>query len=201
MINKMGKKGISDKALVTLVIVAVVVSIACTWVSLSKLRTIEITGLATEVTGTVNVSAGIAADISLPVSTVNFGTMQMDQTNDTTDDNPAPFNVSNDGNVCVNITIYRDTTNWFTGTVHGGNASNTNDTMYQVECPGSNCQSGTVTSWTNITTSAVKAIAGLNWTSGNDTTQVEVKIHVPSDETPGAKGTVVTFSASDSGLC
>jgi len=197
----MGKKGISDKALVTLVIIAVIVSIVGTLVSLSKLETIEITGLTPTQTGTINISAGVSADISLPVGTVNFGTMQLDETNDTTDNAPAPFNISNDGNVCVNITISRDTTNWFTGSVHGGNASDTNDTMHQVHCPGANCKSGTVTSWANISTDARLTIAGLNWTAGNDTTEVEVKVHVPANEPAGAKGTTVTFTASNSGLC
>lgn len=196
----MNKKGISNQALVTLAILALVVSVVGTLISLSKLETLRITGFASNITGTINITAGAATDISLPTATVNFGTMTGGEVNDTTDGYPAPFNISNDGNVCVNITIRRDQTNWLTGSVQGGNTSNNNNTMYQIDCLGIGCKSGTVTSWTNITNSTgVLAIAGLNFTSGNDTAQVEVKVNVPTDEIGGTKGTVVTFSATNSG--
>lgn len=217
--NKMNKKGISNQALVALVIAAVIVSIAGTWISLSKLKTIEITGLATEQTGTINVTAAAAADISLPTNSVNFSTLSNGQVNDTSTaafTGPAPFNISNDGNVCVNITVRRTQTGWLSGTVTGGNTSNNNGTLFNVTCYGNwtassaGCRVGTQNGtgplgsggWTNLTNgSAILAIGGLNYSSGNDTAEVEIRIHVPSDEAAGSKQTTVTFTASNSGLC
>lgn len=191
-----------NKLLMNLVIVALVVSIGGALISMDKLNSLGITGEAIE-NGTINVTVGIVEDITLIVSNVDFGSMQGDGTNDTTDDSPAPFDVSNEGNICVNITIKRDDLNWFTGTTVAG------DTQMNVTCP-SNCQSGTwgnasggsFPEWNNLTTSPQLMIAGLNWTDGaTDNAELEIKIHVPIDEPAGAKGTIVTFTASDSGLC
>ena len=43
--------------------------------------------------------------ISLPVDTVNFGSLGMDETSNTTDDSPAPFEIQNNGNCFLNIKL------------------------------------------------------------------------------------------------
>lgn len=189
----MNKKGISNQTLVALVFLALVVAIGGTFVSLSKLRAIEITGFTSTPTGVVNVSTVTATDISLIVDSVSFGSLQADSVNSTLDDDPAPFNVSNDGNVCVNITLTRDNSSWFTGTTAY------NDTMFNVTCGTTSTCLTLLTDWTDLNTTAVNALAHLNYTNGKDSAEVHIYIHVPSDETGGGKNTTVTFTASDSG--
>ena len=208
----------NNQLLTILVILAVIFSVSGFLISLSKIKTMEITGLATTQTGAVNVSATSAQDITLIVNQVNFGSLGAGSTNNTLDEAPLPFQLQNDGNVCVNITIERTQTSWITGSVQGGNLSRNNNTMFNTTCStplkcrtGHRADNGTGagpyelnlnTTWLNITQGhALKAIVGLNFSDASDDAEVEILVHVPADEAAGNKNTSITFTASDSGLC
>jgi hypothetical protein len=146
-------------------------------------------------TGTANVTVASVVSISLPVNTIDFGTMNNGETDDTTDGAPAPFTVQNDGTVQVNVTIAA--TSLFSGT---GGPSPSTAYQYQI----ANSTEGTLawvetcsdTAWTNMPTTAEDAICFLNFTDATDMVEVEIKVTVPNDEPAGFKSSTVTFTAS-----
>ncbi len=142
-------------------------------------------------TGTLGVNILSSVTISLPVNIVNFSNMYPNDVDDTTDNNPPPFKVRNDGSVYVDITI--EATNLFNGT----GAQNPSQ-YYQFKIQSNNDGPGSVSAWTNISIAGVPipAIDALNFQNGNDTAQIEIKLQIPPDEPAGSKTSVITFTAS-----
>ena len=80
-------------------------------ISFNYLGSLSITGF---VFGTANVTVGQTVDITLTIGNLDFGSINIGQTNNTTDFSPPPFVIENIGNTDVNITIYA--TNLWIGT-------------------------------------------------------------------------------------
>ena len=129
--------------------------------------------------------------ISLPVNSVDFGSITRDVYYNTSDDTPTPFLVQNDGNSLVNITLYAtglfDTAplpSWY----------------YQCKA-GDSTEIGafnstfSLTDWTNITgqTSPLELISLLQYQDINDSAEVEIQIKAPVDEGAGFKTSTITF--------
>jgi len=145
------------------------------------------------VTGTTQLSVATATTISLDVNTVDFGSMQIGETNNTADDKPYPFVIQNDGTVKVNITI--NASDLFTGThtfpgINYQYAVNTSTEGTCFNLAGSN------TSWTYMPATASPAIGLLDFPNGCDTVQAEINVTVPSDESVGSKTSTVWFIAT-----
>ncbi|MFO7872219.1 MAG: hypothetical protein R6U26_01090 [Candidatus Undinarchaeales archaeon] len=154
-----------------------------------------ITGL---VTGTAQVEVTGVAQISLPTSSVNFGQITPGATNDTTDDNPAPFVIQNDGNVIVNVSIERDpsSTPMFNGT---GGGDNTASFQFKAdnttEANSFNWETST-TSWTNVPgTTTTNFLNELGHQKQKDSAEVDLLINVPEDEPAGVKSESLIFTA------
>jgi hypothetical protein len=143
---------------------------------------------------TVKIQSDIS--ISLPVNTVNFGTLNMSSSDNTGDDSPAPLVLRNDGNARVNITA-NFTDLW--ATAPNPNASYRfkirNATGCFIE------DGNTTTSWTNAFNSSTTSgiIKKFNFTSGYQTgcnnVSVDISVSVPDQETPGAKSSVIIFTS------
>ena len=141
----------------------------------------------------INISALI--QISLPVSVVEFGALGFFDTNDTSDDFPAPIVVQNDGNAFVNVTIeatslwdtFDNPTDFYTYKVDNVSAEN-----------GSFNFGSSTTSFSNIPlfSSAEIAIVELNKTNATDSAEVDIFVDIPPDEVGGLKTSNVTFTAS-----
>ncbi|MEM7817779.1 MAG: hypothetical protein QXL81_03090 [Candidatus Aenigmatarchaeota archaeon] len=182
--------GVSDTTWIAgLLVIALFVSAVGT---LSLVGRISATGLGSD-TGTTEANVQASTTISLTVESVNFGNVNLNASDDTTDNSPAPFVVRNDGSVNVNITI-NATPLW------SGVSKVASD--YQVMCGdnsgnprGVDCPTGSVESWTDLTTSPQKIIANLPFADNGDEVQAEIKIHVPLDEPAGAKSSTVYFIA------
>ncbi len=182
------QKKSSDSLLVGLLLLAIVVSFFGTYLSVMKLRGIPLTGLVT--TGTTQLNVTRTVSIVLSVSTVDFGNKVVTNADDTTDNSPPPFTVVNNGNVNVNVTV--NASPLFTGTT-------SNATDYRFRCSNSEsvCNGAginTFTAFNQTTTSLV--MVNLSFPDTNDSENLEISIVVPDDETPGAKTSTVTFTAS-----
>jgi len=181
---------ISNNILAGLVIVVLVLSIVSVYSTMGSRPTTSITGMAT---GTTSVAVPAQVVISLPVNSIDFGNMNINDVNDTLDDSPAPFQVQNDESVDVNITV--EATDLWSGTNGACPTS-----FYQFACGSGEvaCGTGSITTFTNIppTGSPTLAIANLGYTDSADQVELDIKVTVPSDEPAGAKSSTITFTAS-----
>lgn len=160
-------------------------------ITLLTVQIIHVTGAATGVT---NVTVGSSTAISLVISNVDFGTMNTNDNNDTTDDNPAPFILRNDGNLNVNISI-NATPLW---EQDGYNITNES---YRVKCGNTtewNCTPASINTFTNlpIDQNPILIIHNLTYQNIMDEAEVEVNVTVPPAEPDGNKGSTVTFTAT-----
>ena len=126
-------------------------------------------------------------------STLLFGSLAPNDRKNTTDGTIGPFNLTNDGNVFINITINASNI-WQRASIPTAN--------YQFKVDNSTGEPGAFawgksnTSWAYIPGVSGMAIGYLNWTDTKDTAEVDIHLTVPSDEPAGAKTSVVTFEAS-----
>ena len=196
MMGKRRAGELSTNALALLLVIAILVSVGGTLVSLSRLhaQSLEaITGGAT--TGTMTASVSNVTAISLQTATVAFGTVSLGTAYDTTGGSPAPFNVQNDGSVNVNVTINASAI--FSGLT-------TNDSSYRFKCrlnEGPNCPTGSPSTFTDLPTANDTllnrtAVYDLPFANTNDSRFVDIQINVPSDEPGGSKSSTVTFTAT-----
>jgi hypothetical protein len=144
------------------------------------------------VTGIMNFSVLPTVSITLIRNSVDFGTMTQSQTNDTSDNVPLPFEIRNDGNVKVNITV-NATDLWSTATnpsqyyKAAANAS-TEGITYNTAC--------TLTNYTNMPSVQTLFMCFLDWLDASDQAVLELNVTVPIDEGAGAKNSTVTILAT-----
>jgi len=144
------------------------------------------------ITGTTQLNVAVSVAISLPVSTVDFGSMSTSQTNDTSDSIPGPFEIQNDGNVRVNVTI--NATDLFsTASNPTANYRFAANTSSEGTCFDTG---SSTTAWTNMPSTATRFLTYLNFTDSCDLAEVEIEVTVPANEPAGAKSSTVTFLAS-----
>jgi hypothetical protein len=192
-----GNEQLSNNFLVVLLFFAIVVSIIGTWSSLNK-----ITGYGPTDTGIVNVTVNSSISITLRdanvgVSAVNF-TLNQGDTDDTEDGSPAPFNMTNDGAVQVNVTV--NATTLFTEL--GDNHRYFQGKFSNVSSIGTGCNTTTdqdEVEFTNLGFNLI-TIDKVDWGPDNDTCAFEINVSVTSNISSGEKTSTVTFSAIDSTL-
>ncbi len=142
--------------------------------------------------GLTNLTVPTSVAISLPVSVVDFGSLGINKTDNTTDNNPSPFIVQNDGTTFVNITI--EASDLFNGT----GASNPSS-YYTFKIDSNSDGPDSVSNWTSVPaqSSPLLGVHALEYSDPNDTAEIEIKLKIPSDESPGDKSSLVTFTAID----
>ena len=133
--------------------------------------------------------------ITLQNDNINFTTLTSGDENDTLDNSPRPFNLTNDGNSFVNISINATDDLWTTQ----ANPSQffqfrSNETG---ETGSFNVALSNTTIWRNIPpiTGLTAAIALLNYSNSNDSAEIEIRIQAPLDEPPGAKSAIINLLA------
>jgi hypothetical protein len=149
------------------------------------------------VPGTVQLSIASATTITMPNATIDFGTMQVNETNETRDNAPYPFIVQNDGNVPVNVTV--KATNLF--------QNYTNPTTnFQVACgnytvggnmTGYNCTTLSNTTYLPVrpsTENAALIVYNLTWEDTKDKARLDFNVSIGPAEVSGAKSSTVTVS-------
>ena len=143
----------------------------------------------------LNVSSLIS--INLTNKFINFSSMIKNEENDTTDDNPLPFVIENDGNDFVNVTV-NATNLWNTvlnpSTYYQYSVNNTPE-LYSFNWTLSK------TSWTFVPDilTLERAVVHLNWSNETDSAEVDIYVKAPIDEGAGTKSSLITFTASRSG--
>ncbi|MEM4259938.1 MAG: VCBS repeat-containing protein, partial [Candidatus Woesearchaeota archaeon] len=133
-----------------------------------------------------------STDIILINSTINFGILDNSVIDDTTDNNPYPFILRNNGNSEANITINATQELFITQPL------NTSYFQFLVNYsePNSFDYANSQTTWFNIPNFVYKIIALFNHTDSNDEARIDILINVPSNEPPGDKNTTIIFEAS-----
>jgi hypothetical protein len=139
-----------------------------------------------------NLSATVLATavITMVVDTINFGSINVNQTLNATTAFGSGFQIDNDGNADINITIAA-TALWTRSPY-----DSTSD-KYRFACTtfnGTSCPSGSQTSWTNMTIGGPTLVTA-NLPSASRT-GVDIEITAPTDEPAGTRSSTVTLSAS-----
>lgn len=139
----------------------------------------------------LNISANLSIDLT--VDTIDFGSLDIWSTNDTTDNNPAPLIIENTGNVVVNVTV--NSSNLFDTQVD-------NSSYFQMKIDNKSGEVGafsfvdTLMSWFNVPiTGNLLAISQLNYTDSNDSAEIDFYVDSPFNESPGEKTATVVFTS------
>jgi len=130
--------------------------------------------------------------ISLPRGNTTFGGLSIGNEDNTTDDTPLPLLLRNDGNVFLNVSLNASDTLWDTQAL---------STQYFQFRPDQAAGNGSYrgdlspTAFTDIPpeTGSNLVFALMNYTDGNDSAEVEIRIQVPLDEPPGNKSSLINF--------
>ncbi len=132
---------------------------------------------------TFNFTVQSVVSISLPTGFVNFNTMELGTTNDTTDDLPPPLTIQNDGNVLTNISVYANASLW--------QAQPLNTSYFQFKATESETGAfnltGSITTFSNMTSYTTGIIRQLNFSDAKDLARIDLLIRVPTDEPAGTK--------------
>ena len=130
--------------------------------------------------------------ISLPTANVSFGELTINQQNDTTDDNPPPIIIQNDGNSYININITIGSYLWTSVQSESSYLQYKIDNVTGEE----NAFNSTLSavSWTNFTITNSTGIYKLNYSDDRDSAEVDINISVPPNEPPGNKQSNILFT-------
>ena len=120
--------------------------------------------------------------------------MNVDESDNTTDNSPPPIEIMNGGNVLTDINI--SATDLFTSSGLGNES-------YQFRINESESDSYNTTDslfdWTVMPTGMVTAIFGLDYTGVNDTAYCHINVTVPMSEPVGEPDSNITFTGFMSG--
>jgi len=137
-----------------------------------------------------------SVSIIVTQDTMNFGTMEQFEVNDTTNNQPAPFELENDGNTEANVSV-KSTSLW------QSESAQLNTSYYQFKAD--NSTEANSFDWLNSQTifsdmsDIYKSIISiLNYTDSNDLAEIDIRVEVASDEPPGSKSAILTFQAEES---
>lgn len=186
---------VSNIILAVLVVVAIVVSVAGISMNLMIPRA-PLETITGQITGTAQVQVAPQVLITLPVSTVDFGSIYVGNVTNTSDFTPSPFLVQNDGSVDINITT--NASQLWSGTGATGTSIYYRFQSAENETGSVPSTSDLVTTWTNIpvTENPIKFATRLDYTNSTDTLKGHIYLDVPSDEPAGDKSSTVTFIAT-----
>jgi len=142
-----------------------------------------------------NISIQSLLTITLPVDFVNFGDMNITDSDNTSDGSPAPMILSNEGNAELNISV-NFTDLW------DSQSNPSSYFQYKIRNTSAGCfvDTGTQTTWSTAPSMTASAINRLNFTSdyqtGCSNTSVDLHVEVPPSEPPGNKSSLITFTSS-----
>jgi len=138
-----------------------------------------------------------SVSIIVTQDTINFGTMSQFEVNDTTNNQPAPFELENDGNTETNVSV-NSTSLWQSA------IAPLNTSYFQFKADNSTTEANSFnwlnsqTTWANMSDFYKSIIDTLNHSDSNDLAEVEIRVEVASDEPPLPKSAILTFKAEES---
>ncbi|MEM4331139.1 MAG: hypothetical protein QW273_04005 [Candidatus Pacearchaeota archaeon] len=132
--------------------------------------------------------------ITLVNPNVTFFSLDPQTPEDTSDDNPTPFILRNDGNSITNVSI-NSTPIWEKVQIPSENYKF--KVRYYTGHEGAFNWEKSTNNWAYMPiTSKVIAIAELNYTNNKNMSNVDIYLKSPSDEPPGLKSATVVFTAN-----
>ena len=205
------KKKFSNNSLAVVLVIAIIFSVLITW---NTLQTIEdpLTGMASVLKGTANVTISREIAISFAVSNVSFTDATTGQSRDSYasaqvnncgTDGICGLNITNDGSVTVNITL-QTTKDMFSGTSpifycnisnNGGGAVYYGPTIEMTSVGNASMQDclSTASGGDGIE----NFVANLSYVDPIDWVMIDFKITVPADEPAGLKFATIQLTAVD----
>ena len=199
---------LSNKSLSSLLVITIVVVIATTMVMLAKIDTASrtkmvITGYASSVQGTANITINTSLSITLINSTVDFGTCtpggttiiaksnESEPANCTGGDYPnGEMTLENNGNVNASINISSDV-----NATDLLQPSTSGDEHFDFAGAGTGCTTGLVSSWTEFTQGSSQYSICSNLPAGN-LMNIVYQLDIPSTSASGTHVATITFTAS-----
>ena len=211
---------ISNKTLLVLALIAIIISLGGTWISLSKLQLSGITGRSpTPITqGTAQLIIQAQAIVNVTQPTINWANVAVSQGNDTciinsetgTSDRCSTcsgtpcsvansgFTFANIGNVCINVSVTAGKTaaNFIGGTLAGG-------PLYKWKSRNLTTIGGyainikdTYSATSTSATLAYYNMSPTNYSAGqNESAYLDLNITIPRDAPKGSKTDTITFTA------
>ena len=117
------------------------------------------------------------------------------EVNDTTNNQPAPFKLENDGNTEANVSV-NSSSLWVSA------SAQLNTSYYQFKADNSEANSfnwlNSQTTWANMSDISKSIINTLNHTDSNDLAEIDIRVEVASDEPPLSKSASLIFEAGES---
>ena len=145
---------------------------------------------------TLNASLSSVVSLGLSQSELYFGTMNPGDADNTSDDSPVPFNLTNDGN-CMNDVNISATSLWTTAAsptdYYRFKADNTSSIATNLNANWSNSTTG----WAQVPTASTKFLDYFNWSNSTvtaDVVEFDVAVEVPMDESSGNKSSTITIT-------
>ncbi len=141
---------------------------------------------------TRNFTVNTKVVLTLINDTVNFGSMMIGQTDNTTDDDPPPFMIQNDGNCFIDVNISASDLLWDTKA--------TASEFFQYKADNTTGEeksfnwSASLTAFTNVPTVDDIFLKHLNYTDSSDSAEIDLKIEVPLDEPAGDKSSIIVLT-------
>jgi len=176
---------------VILISLSIIFSVISTWITLTRIS--PLTGFLGASQGIVNVTVNGTLSFTINPQSVNFSRLNPNDNDNTTDLNPLPFNVTNDGNSLLNISL--SSAQLFQSAALG--------TFYfQVGCGNTtvegNCSSRSNTTapsqFTNVLSNSFVVIPYLDFEDSNDTNYIHVNVGIPAGEPAGLREAILTFT-------
>jgi len=131
--------------------------------------------------------------LTLINDTTNFGTMVPNDKNDTTDNNPNPLLLENDGNCFVDVNLSSSDLLWESLLASGAS----DYYLYKIDqYAGWNSFNfgQSQTTWQQVPATNITSISELNYSAGNNRTEIDINLTVPGDEPEGSKSSVLSFT-------
>ena len=137
-------------------------------------------------------------EITMPNSTMAFGSMDIGDTNNTADNSPEPFTIQNDGNCWVDVNLSLEGTGiWDSAPSPTGYFTYKIDNYSAGTDSESNAFNDTYSTivYTNVPQSNTSVIANLSYDNSSDIVEVDINLTVPFGEPAGAKSAYLWFWA------
>ncbi|MGM5480186.1 MAG: LamG domain-containing protein, partial [Nanobdellota archaeon] len=138
-------------------------------------------------------------DIEMVTDSVDFGIMDILDSDSTTSGSPAPFHFRSDSNVVVDLTnVTAPSSIWVSSLGSLGSDYMQLKSRELASESGSFNTASSLTDWFNLMTESQDIISELDYSDSADESYVDLKLTVPSDEPPGSKSTSLTFMWEES---
>ncbi|MCD4666751.1 hypothetical protein K8R47_03000 [archaeon] len=136
------------------------------------------------------IKSGSYVVMTVVTNSIDFGDQNVGGSDDTTDDNPLPFILRNDGNTEIEVNVSALNWLWDRKQLASG--------FYQAKVDAAEANSfnvaGSSTSFFNIPNTNQTFIDRFNHSDSNDEAEVDINIEVPLDEPAGNKSSQLSFT-------